>query len=231
MIGNRLNFCSTIKAAIDKIHQAVSLEEQVKQKSIADVFIIESLTRNDEDLHRQEGRKLAQLLRLSGKNPKYYYFQSKSELKHIVELFKLSQYRYLHVSCHGSDTSVETTNDTMPYAEFSQIFKGALKLRRTFFSACELGNELFTTCLAASNKGMHSVVAPAEKINFDHAAAIWAAFYVSVFTNNPKAMTGHDIKKRIELLCKLFPVDFHVSTYRPKKDDWVHSKIEKASIG
>ncbi|WP_186092664.1 hypothetical protein [Burkholderia gladioli] len=198
--------------------------------TIADVFIIESLTKTDEARHRYEGQRLAELLRLSGKNPKYFYFQSKDELPHLLKLFKLSDYRYLHVSCHASSEIVATTNENLSYADFATIFKGYLKLRRVFFSACELGNELFTTCLAGTNKGMHSVVAPAEEIDFDHAAAIWAAFYVSVFARNANAMSGSDIRKRIEILCALFPVDFHVSTYQPKPDTWRHTKITKASL-
>lgn len=194
------------------------------------MFIIESLKTTDETRHRYEGQRLAELLRLSGKNPKYFYFQSKNELPHLLKLFELSDYRYLHVSCHASTDTVATTNEDLTYAEFAKIFKGYLKLRRVFFSACELGNELFTTCLAATNKGMHSVVAPAEEIDFDHAAAIWAAFYVSIFARNANAMNGNDIRQRIETLCALFPVDFHVSTYRPKPDTWRHTKISKSAL-
>lgn len=198
--------------------------------TIADVFIIESLTWKDENQHRHEGQRLAELLRLSGKNPKYFYFQSKDELPHLLKLFKLSNYRYLHVSCHASSDEIATTKENLTYVEFAKIFKGSLKLRRVFFSACELGNELFSVCLASTNKGMHSVVAPAEEIDFDHAAAIWAAFYVSVFARNADAMSGKDIRLRIELLCKLFPVDFHVSTYQPKPDTWLHTRISKSSM-
>lgn len=198
--------------------------------TIADVFIIESLTKADETRHRYEGQRLAELLRLSGKNPKYFYFQSKKELPHLLELFKLSEYRYLHVSCHASSNVVATTNEDLTYAQFAGLLKGYLKLRRVFFSACELGNELFTTCLAGTNKGMHSVVAPAEEIDFDHAAAIWAAFYVSVFARNAEAMSGNDIRQRIETLCTLFPVDFHVSTYQPAPDTWRHTRISKSSL-
>lgn len=198
--------------------------------SIADVFIIESLTKSDEARHRYEGQRLAELLRLSGKNPKYFYFQSKDELPHLLKLFKLSGYRYLHVSCHASSDAIATTNENLSYDEFAKIFKGYLKLRRIFFSACELGNELFSVCLAGTNKGMHSIVAPAEEIDFDHAAAIWAAFYVSVFARNADAMSGTDIRLRIEVLCRLFPVDFHVSTYQPAADTWRHTKIIKTPI-
>ncbi|CAM2154510.1 CHAT domain-containing protein [Paraburkholderia tropica] len=198
--------------------------------TIADVFIIESLTSGDETSHHYEGQRLAELLRLSGKNPKYFYFQSKDELPHLLKLFELSDYRYLHISCHASSNIVATTKENLSYADFATIFKGYLKSRRVFFSACELGNELFTECLAGTNNGMYSVVAPAEEIDFDHAAAIWAAFYVSAFAKNPNSMSGTDIRQRIENLCALFPVDFHVSIYQSKLKTWRHTKITKTSL-
>lgn len=198
--------------------------------SIADVFIIESLGKDDEREHRFEGQRLADLLRISGKNPKYYYFQSVKELHAIFELFKLSHYRFLHVSCHASLTHISATNDSVTYAEFARLTGGYLKLCRVFFSACEVGNELFSTCIAAHNKGMHSIVAPAEAIYFDHAAAIWSAFYVSMFASGSDGMTGDEIKARIRTLCTLFPVDFHVSTYRPQKDCWAHEVIKKSPL-
>lgn len=197
--------------------------------NVSDVFIIESLGAIDEDKHRHEGLQLAQLLRLSGKNPKYFYFQSKEELPHLLELFKLSGYRYLHISCHASLEKIETTNDMISYYEFAKICKDYLKLRRVFFSACELGNHLFSSCLAATNKGMHSIVAPAEKIRFEHAAAIWSAFYISIFSKNEESMSAYDIKETVKILCSLFPVDFHISTYLPYNDTWDHITINKIS--
>ena len=195
--------------------------------SIPDVFIMESLSKADEAAHRYEGQRLADVLRLSGKNPKYIYFQSKKELPHLLKLFKESNYRFLHISCHASDEAIYTTNDEIPYAEAAKIFKDYLKERRAFFSACELGNEMFCDLIAGNNKGMHSIVAPAEKIFFDHAAAIWAAFYVSIFSHNAGAMTSADIRFRIETLCTLFPVDFYVSTYHPAHDSWQHNLFKK----
>lgn len=116
------------------------------------------------------------------KNPKYHYFQGERELPHLVALFRESQYRYLHISCHGSQTEIFTTNGAMSYARFAQFFSGHLRLRRLVVSACELGNNMFVDLIAASNKGMHSIVAPAQTIQYDHAAAIWSAFYVSMFS-------------------------------------------------
>lgn len=192
-----------------------------------EVFIIESLSKEDEAAHRYEGQRLADILRLSGKNPKYVYFQSKAEIPHLLALYRQSDYRFLHVSCHASATTLLTTNDEIPYTALGPLFKGYLKLRRVFFSACEVGNELFSECLASTNKGMHSIAAPAEKIYFDHAAAIWGAFYVSAFTNSVDGMTHADISQRLSLLCSLFPVDFHFSTYNPGHDSWRHSLITK----
>lgn len=198
--------------------------------TIADVFIVESLAPEDEAANRFEGQRLADILRLAGKQPHYYYFRGKDELANLLELFKKSDYRFLHMSCHASLDAIATTTEQIPYPEFARICAGYLPLRRAFFSACELGNELFSTCLAGTNKGMHSIVAPAENIFFDHAAAIWSAFYVSVFSNNAGKMTGADIRQRIETLCTLFPVDFHVSTYHPALDTWYHNLIKKGQV-
>lgn len=198
--------------------------------TVADVFIVESLAKEDEREHRFEGQRLADLLRMSGKNPKYFYFQSFNEIPHILQLFKLSNYRFLHVSCHASLTKLCATHDEIDYAGFAALTKDFLKLRRVFFSACEVGNELFSTLIAAQNKGMHSIVAPAQKIYFDHAAAIWGAFYVSIFANAGDGLSGEEIKSRFRTLCQLFPVDFHVSTYRPKPDNWSHETIQKSQL-
>ncbi len=199
--------------------------------SIADVFIIESLSPEDETANRYEGQRLADILRLSGKSPRYFYFRDRAELPHLLSLFKLSQYRFLHVSCHGSDQALFTRSDQLTYPEVGKIFARHLKERRVFLSACELGNELFSTCIASGNKGMHSIVAPAEKIFFDHAAAIWGAFYISIFSHNSNSLRSAEIRARIDLLCQLFPVDFHMSTYHPVHDSWVHERVRKNVVG
>ncbi|ERL01836.1 hypothetical protein O999_20890 [Pseudomonas putida LF54] len=198
--------------------------------TVADVFIVESLRMNDEVEQRYEGRRLADILRMAGKKPKYFYFQEKRELPHILKIFKESKYRYLHFSCHAALNQVMTTYSAYTYPEFAQEMKGYLKERRVFFSACELGNELFTNCLAGTNKGMHSIAAPAEEIDFDHAAAIWSSFYVSVFSSGNNSMRHGDIVSRLKILGSLFPVDFHFSGYHAKQDTWRHAVIPKSSI-
>lgn len=123
-----------------------------KKNTVPDVFILESLDRTDEKARRYEGRLLSEMLLLAGKNPKYFYFQSKHELPHLLALFRLSRYRYLHFSCHASDCSVATTTESMTYEEFAGYFDDFLSKRRLFMSACEVGNQAFVEAFASKTK-------------------------------------------------------------------------------
>lgn len=190
------------------------------ERSVPEVFILESLNRDDEVERRYEGRLLSEMLILAGKKPKYFYFQSKQELPHLMALFRLSRYRYLHFSAHADNSSVDTTEDSMTYEEFADFTKGCLKTRRLFMSACEAGNRQFVEAVAKKNKGIHSIIAPCSTIDFDHAAAIWSAFYVSIFTANNQAMKSKEIAQRFIALKNLFPVDFFLAFYDAKWDRW-----------
>jgi hypothetical protein len=194
--------------------------------TIPDVFIFESLDQDDEQSKRFEGQLLSDILRLSGLNPKYYYFQSKHELPHLVGLFRQSCYRYLHLSAHASSTHIATSEDNLTYDEFALYFKGHLPLRRLFVSACQAGNLQFADAIRSLNKGMHSIVAPTKEIQFDHAAAMWASFYVSIFSDNPAAkIKGKDIEERLTALKSLFPVEFYLATYDARRDKWKDKTI------
>jgi len=195
------------------------------QHTKPEVFILESLSKGDERAKRFEGQVLADMLRLSGKNPKYYYFQSEHEIPHLVGLFRQSQYRYLHISTHASDTDIGTTDGSISYARFADLFSGHLKLRRLFFSACQVGNAGFVNTVASKNRGMHSIVAPVNDIQFNHAAALWSSFYVSMFTENERAMKRSNIENRLRALRCLFPVDFFFAAYDAKNDKWKHGTI------
>lgn len=192
----------------------------------SEVFIIESLTFDDEKAERFEGKILANVLKMCGKNPIYFYFRTEAELEEIAKKFRVSGYRYLHISCHGNDTAIYTTLGEIPYARFADIFKGRLKNRRLFVSACGVGNELFSTIVAGrNNKGMYSVAAPSNSIRFDHAVALWSSFYVKAFSINDDAMKGNDIKDCIKTLCSLFGESFHWSSYKAQSDRWIHLNL------
>jgi hypothetical protein len=104
---------------------------------------------------------------------------------------------------------MQTSYHTFTYAEFAKIFKGHLQLRRLFVSACEAGNQEFVDAISSLNKGMHSIVTPCNEIDFDHAAAIWSAFYISMFSENETSMRHSKIIKRFKSLTTLFPASFY----------------------
>jgi hypothetical protein len=213
-----------------RIAELLSPQEPSKKKTsngtVAEVFIIESLSLIDEAKERHEGEVLANVLRMCGKKPLYYYIRTKAELEMLAEEFEASGYRYLHLSCHGGDTTIETTIDSVPYVEFAQMFDGRLKHRRLFASACGAGNQMFAELVGARNKGMHSVAGPSEEMQFDHAVAFWSAFYVKAFSVNRNSMNARDIPEIMKPLVSLFGTPIHWSRYSNKKDVWSHELLQ-----
>jgi hypothetical protein len=196
------------------------------QRTEPEVFIIESLSFEDEVAQRYEGKVLADLLRLAGKKPFYHYFRTERELQDLAHLFRLSKYRYLHLSCHGSPDAIYTTLEQIPTARFASIFEGHLILRRLFISACEIGSGFLAEHVRAKNKGMHSVASPIDQIRFDRAVAIWAAFYVRMFDFNPDSMTSKNIGELLTNLSRLFGVRFNWSWYKAKSDSWKQKELD-----
>lgn len=194
-------------------------------KTLPEVFIIESLGFDDERDARLEGKVLAAVLTMCGKDPLYYYFRTEEELVVLAEKFYKSGYRYLHVSCHGSARSISTTLGSIPYARFAEIFADKLVNRRLFASACQVGNEQFSEAIGRRNKGMHSIAAPADKIHFDIAVAFWSAFYVKAFSINESAMQAADITNVLRPLCALFDTRLHWSRYSKGSEHWDHELI------
>lgn len=174
--------------------------------TVPELFIIESLRDHDEDSGFFEGVRIAQILRLAGRKPKYFYVQDERELELLVPVFLQSGYRYLHMSCHGDKKGLELTSGYMKFARFSKMFGDSLKLRRLFVSACESGQEALVEALHRDSHGIQSVVAPCTAIDFDHAAAIWSAFYLSLLEMPKNGRTHIDVVKRISWLVKLFPL-------------------------
>lgn len=165
----------------------------------ANVFIIESLKLQDEKGERFEGRFLSQILHLGGKDTLYYYIRTKRELERILRMFAKSNYRYLHLSCHGSTTSLLTTLDEITFEELGQICQPYLDNKRLFVSACEAVNGKLAAELF-SNSGCISIIGPNKDIFFDDAAIAWATFYHMVFKENPRRMTERVILRALKII-------------------------------
>jgi len=77
-----------------------------KPKTQPSVFIIESLSLQDERHDRFEGRILNHILMLARKDVRYAYIRTTKELRAMLKEFDQSRMRYLHISCHGNPTAL-----------------------------------------------------------------------------------------------------------------------------
>ncbi|MCZ7556094.1 MAG: hypothetical protein M5R41_06810 [Bacteroidia bacterium] len=174
-----------------------------------EVFILESLTLDDEGKDQKDGLMLSQALHLYNKKPKYFYFRTERELINLIALFKESNYRYLHLSCHGSAASLSTTFDELDYGSVGRILGGTLNNKRLFVSACEAGNDLFSAAICGSNPGVYSVLAPSTAIHFNRSAAFWSAFYFLMFDFDSTSMKRKTLRNRLLATVTLFDVQLH----------------------
>lgn len=175
------------------------------EQSIPELFIVESMDEKDEEAGHFEGVRIAQILRLAKRKPKYFYVQDERELDLVVPVFRQSNYRYLHLSCHGDKDGFFLRDGNLSFKRFAEIFDTSLQLRRLFVSACEAGQEKLAHALHRTARGIQSVTAPRGKIDYDHAAAIWSAFYLSLLQKGDTCRHP-DVKSRIASLVKLFPM-------------------------
>jgi hypothetical protein len=172
------------------------------------IFILESLTLEDESNGRLDGKLLADVLRLYGMKSIYYYFRTRTELNELAKQFRQSGYRYLHLSIHGKDSSLlPTFGGSISYSDFADIFEGKLSNRRLFVSACELGNQSFAEKVFSTNNNIYSVLAPRRPIFFHQSTAFWSAFYFLMVDYDSKAMKREQIIAAVKSLNKLFGVD------------------------
>lgn len=177
-------------------------------RTIADVFIIESLDPDDEGNGRFEGVFLSHVLRLHGKAPKYCYVRTREEFEDAALEFGRSNYRYLHISAHGDSEGLSTTNqDEIDFDELGEMLKPHLRGRRLFVSACKMVHEDLAKAIIPES-GCSSVVGPVHDIYFTDSAVVWASIYHLAFSQDSKRITRPDLKEKLRLACKLFDVEF-----------------------
>ena len=189
------------------------------------VFIIESLEFEDEEKQHFEGEVISRILNLSKIEHKYYYIRTKTELQHLLNEFVDLNYRYLHISCHGSKNSIATTLDTIKFDELSLMLADKLDRKRLFLSSCLSTNDsLANSILPVSD--CFSIIGPDKKIYMDDAAIFWASFYQIMFKRNPKAMKRENLEQLLTELKELFKIPLkYYSTSRSDKRGWKEVKI------
>ena len=187
-------------------------------KTKPEVFIVESNKFEEEEEEKFEGRVLTEILRMCDKDPIYYYIRTKRELVEILEIFKRSNYRYLHLACHGERSSIFTTLDEVRFDELGRILKPYLKGRRFFVSACKAVDVRLANAVMPDS-GCLSIIGPYGEVTFDDAAIMWASFYQLMFRENRKTMRRNDIESFLEGLTDLFEVPMAYCRARNKTRD------------
>jgi hypothetical protein len=164
------------------------------------VFIIESLTRENEEDKIAEGYIISQILHLSGIESKYYYVRTKRELEEFIQEFGESDFRYLHLSCHGNKAAISTTFEPVLFFDLKKMLKQQIVNKRLFLSACYASNDELARKLIPISECL-SIIGFGKVIGFDEAAIIWASFYYLVF----KAMANSNSEKmeRAEIISTL----------------------------
>jgi hypothetical protein len=190
-----------------------------------EVFIIESLELDDEDMERTEGQFLSHILRLDDKHPRYRYIRSLYDLKKTLKEFDDCGYRYLHFSSHGDKSSIKTTFDRIDFRTFGNVVRGHLVEKRLFVSACKATNEDLAKEIFR-NPGCISLIGPQRSPYFGQAAVFWASFYHTMFEINEHRMIKDDIKPTLLALKSLFKLRLNYFTRNDNEVGFVPVKLD-----
>jgi hypothetical protein len=169
------------------------------------VFIIESLSFDDEAADRLEGKFISHILKPNEKKSSYYYIRTLAELEVAIDKFRESRFRYLHVSCHGNDNLMATTLETITFKKLGEILRPALNGKRVFLSSCKMANRELAASLIPQS-GCYSVIGPSTSVSFSNAAIMWASFYHLIFGLNEAAIKREGLLTTLRRIAKLFGV-------------------------
>lgn len=185
----------------------------MSENTIPEVYIIESLHQDDVPENRVVGRIIFQVLKMGGMNPEYKYVNTFQELQEAVIDFTCKNFRYLHLSFHGTDTEFLTHFDNLPFTQFPPIIRNSLDGKRVFVSACNAVNHQNhgLANIFLRDTGCASLVGSYEDINFNDATLMWSTFYYLCFRDQtgPVKIKREDILGNLCLLTKLFRVNLN----------------------
>jgi len=188
------------------------------ESTIPSVFIIESLDFEDEKKNLFEGHIISNILALSNIESQYYYVRSKKEFKAVLGLFYDSNYRYLHISCHGgiNHNSIFTTLDEIPFKELGTILSTHLYRKRLFLSACSVVNSKFAEAVIPQSD-CFSIIGPKNDIEFRDAAIMWSSFYHLMFKNDNNKMVRNNIINNLQKVVNTFDQPLNYFSNSAKK--------------
>lgn len=156
------------------------------------VFIIESMDWENERNGKLDGLALKTILDLSDIPNDYIYIRTRIEFEHAIDLFKDSDFGFLHMSCHGSDEGLIFTIDEIEFADLELIIGPSLKYRRLFLSACKVA------CFALAEYFIpkhhcYSIMGSPGAIDYDKAAIFWCSYYYLMYRDDKIRMWQRNI--------------------------------------
>jgi hypothetical protein len=152
------------------------------------VFIIESMDLKNETNKKLDGFALKTILDLSDIPNKYFYVRTKLELEYLVEEFKESKYRYLHIACHGNAKGLSLCIEDVLFSELDEILGEDLKYRRLFLSSCK-STRFELAEYFIPHYHCFSVIGTPKNIDYDKAAIFWSSFYYLMYLKDKKKMS------------------------------------------
>ena len=123
----------------------------------------------------------------------------------MLRLFTKSGYRYLHLSCHGSDSEMATTLDSLALSRLGELLVPHLESRRLFVSACGMTNHRLARALWPASK-CFSMVGPEENIGFADAAILWASLYHVLFAEDSNTVARSVLQAKAQEVADLYRV-------------------------
>jgi hypothetical protein len=184
------------------------LRIMASEKTFRGVFIIESTDQDDEEHDRKEGKALKAILELARRPVLYRYIRTAKELEKMLQQFKGTTFRYLHLACHGNRSAIALTYDELNLRPLADVLAPFMNKRRLFISACQAAQRPLAEPLLNSSK-CNSVVGPADDIDFRDAAIAWASFYILMSKKDPERMVRADIESNLERVCAFYGVSFN----------------------
>lgn len=134
--------------------------------------------------------------------------RTKAELEEVVNIFEDSEYRYLHISCHGSKRSMHTTLDEIPFKELGTMLRSVLNGRRLFLTACSMANISLAKEIIPGSR-CFSMIGPKKEVGFNDAAILWSSFYHLMFKSNSKAMKHSQVRENAQRVSSMYHVQLN----------------------
>jgi hypothetical protein len=170
------------------------------------VFIIESL-RSDDDF---DGDILHQILEMSGINARYREADTVEDFQRLIEEFKSSAFRYLHLSCHADRTGLEIGGEEVTNERLAELLTGGFDKKRLFMSACQGANRDLAKRVITESGAMSLIGTPVD-LYFNKSVLFWPSFYHIINELDTGKMTRKMLIATLQKCTDLFgvPINYY----------------------